>query len=107
MTDAERRAAIQREVERDIQQSISHNFINNKFMTTVCASLRSESERLKNNGMLDAAIAVNAVTSALMQARLERSDEIIAELKAEVDELTERYDCPIHGTGEGSDCPRC
>lgn len=19
----------------------------------------------------------------------------------------ERYDCPIHGTGEGADCPRC
>ena len=19
----------------------------------------------------------------------------------------ERYDCPIHGTGEGTDCPRC
>jgi len=26
---------------------------------------------------------------------------------AMVDELPERYDCPIHGEGEGRDCPTC
>ena len=25
----------------------------------------------------------------------------------EVHEIIERYDCPIHGGGDGKDCPRC
>lgn len=37
--------------------------------------------------------------------------EHIGELRqaffAGADDQEERYDCPIHGTGEGADCPRC
>jgi len=34
-------------------------------------------------------------------------NDLQGEVEEEVEEEEEEYDCPIHGIGPGTDCPRC
>ena len=93
------------------------NVVDDAFLSDLRADILTSIDRLQGASAAQAALALRAVLVAVTTAQVKQAERTklnleqrVAQLEAERDlHLAEddRYDCPIHGTGEGSDCPRC